>query len=235
MLQDMEERARRHGPLAEVSEPVSVALASLDRKPLAYSYILTHPEYIKRTLLLLAMWFIGYITVYSYAAGFTSVLSSLDYPPPEAGLIAAFGTIGMILCAGFMARWGERMERQTWILLGAVLTIFGGALIATAGHFFLMSVIGAMVIFFGFNLWIPAAYSWSTEQYPTRARTTGFALVDGIGHLGGGVGLIVIAPLLPKMSVFEALSLISGFLVIAGLLAQVGVKTRNRVLDEISP
>ena len=37
------------------------------------------------------MWFIGYITVYSYAAGFTGVLSSLGYPPPEAGVIAAVG------------------------------------------------------------------------------------------------------------------------------------------------
>lgn len=231
----MEEAAARHGPLAEVAEPADVALASLAKPPLAYSHIFSEPEYMKRMVLLLLIWFVGYITVYSYAAGFTAVLSTLNYPPPEAGLIAAFGTIGMILCAWFMARWGERLERQVWIVVGAVLTLIGGAFVAFAGHFFPMSVIGSIIIFFGFNVWVPAAYSWSTEQFPTRARTTGFALVDGIGHLGGGVGLIVIAPLLPKMSVFGALTLIGAFLLLAGILAQWGVKTRNRALDEISP
>jgi hypothetical protein len=39
-------------------------------------------------------------------------------------------------------------------------------------------------------------YAWSAENYPTRARATGFALVDGVGHLGGGVGILLIAPLI---------------------------------------
>jgi len=235
VVQDMEERAQRHGTLAPVTEPVAVALASLKRKPLAYSHILLDPKYLQRTLLMAAVWFIGYITVYSYAAGFTSVLSSLNYPPPEAGLIAAFGTLGFIACALFMVRWGEIVERGSWILVAAVITLAGGALIALAGHYFVLSVIGAIIVFFGFNMWVPVAYSWSTEQFPTRARTTGFALVDGVGHLGGGVGLILIAPLLPRMSVLGAFTLIGGFLVVAGALAQLGVRTRARVLDEVSP
>lgn len=235
VVRDMEQRAERHAPLAAVTEPVAVALASLERKPIAYSHIFSDARYLQRTLLMAAVWFIGYITVYSYAAGFTSVLSSLNYPPPEAGLIAAFGTFGFVACAWFIAKWGEAVERRSWILVAAALTLLGGALIAFAGHFFLMSVIGAIVVFFGFNMWVPVCYSWSTEQFPTRARTTGFALVDGVGHLGGGVGLIVIAPLLPHLSVFEAFMLIGGCLVVAGGLAQMGVKTRNRVLDEISP
>ena len=53
--------------------------------------------------------------------------------------------------------------------------------------------------FFGFNLWVPMSYAWTTENFPTRARATGFALADGIGHLGGGVGILVIAPLIPVL------------------------------------
>ena len=37
-------------------------------------------------------------------------------------------------------------------------------------------------------------YARSAESFPTRARTTGFALVDGVGHLGGGIGVLLIAP-----------------------------------------
>ena len=29
-------------------------------------------------------------------------------------------------------------------------------------------------------------YALTSEPFRTRARTTGFGLVDGIGHLGGG-------------------------------------------------
>jgi hypothetical protein len=33
--------------------------------------------------------------------------------------------------------------------------------------------------------WTPP-YALTWEPFPTRARTTGFVLVNGIGHLGGG-------------------------------------------------
>ena len=83
--------------------------------------------------------------------------------------------------------------------------------------------------------WRAIAYAWSAENYPTRARTTGFALVDGIGHLGGGVGLIFIAPLIPSLGVLGAMLLISGFLVLAAVIAQFGLATKDRLLDDISP
>jgi len=62
------------------------------------------------------------------------------------------------------------------------------------GHF-----IGALILFFGFNMWVPMTYAWSAENFPTRARVTGFGIVDGVGHVGGGLGLVAIAPLLPRI------------------------------------
>lgn len=44
------------------------------------------------------------------------------------------------------------------------------------------------IAFLGFNLWVPATYARSADNFPTRARTTGFALADGVGHLGGASG-----------------------------------------------
>jgi len=75
----------------------------------------------------------------------------------------------------------------------------------------------------------------TAESFPTRARTTGFALVDGVGHIGGGIGVLVIAPFLPQMSTLAALILISGFLVVAAVIAQFTTHTRNRPLDHVSP
>jgi hypothetical protein len=90
-------------------------------------------------------------------------------------------------------------------------------------------------IFFGFNLWVPMTYARSAESFPSRARTTGFALVDGVAHLGGGIRVLVIAPLIPKMSVFGAFMLVSSFLVAAAVLGMFGVETRNKRFEEISP
>ena len=202
---------------------------------LPYSAILGDPMYLGRIFVLFAMWFFAYITLYSFGAGLTTILASLHYPPPEAGLIAAFGTFGFVLCAVVAFAYGELMERKAWLPVSAALTLIGGVIIAVAGHRIGLSVVGSVILFFGFNLWVPIAYSWTTENFPTRARTTGFALVDGVGHLGGGIGVLLIAPLIPRLDPLGAMLLICGFLVVAAIIAQFGTATRSRMLEEVSP
>jgi hypothetical protein len=58
---------------------------------------------------------------------------------------------------------------------------------------------------------------------------------DGVGHIGGGIGILVLAPLVPHLSVLGALMLISCFLIVASVLAQFTVHTRDRALECISP
>ena len=135
-------------------------------------------------------------------------------------------------------------KRKLWLPIAAALTLIGGILIAlTASSNFALAAIGSIITFFGFNLWVPMTYTWSTENYPTRARATGFALVDGVGHLGGGVGILVIAPLIPVLLAslgpttggVVIFVIISAFLIVAAIVAQFGTATRNKRLDEVSP
>lgn len=234
IVSDMESRAERHGPLPEPNlADAETTVAPPSRVP--YRDLFSSVLYRRRILLLFLLWFIGYITVYSYAAGFTSVLASLGYPPPEAGVIASVGTLGFVAEAIVMSFLVERLERRYWLPISAALTLVGALLVAEAGTSIGVSFVGAILIFAGFNVWISPTYAMTAESFPTRARTTGFALVDGVGHIGGGIGVIVIAPILPHMSVFGALMLISSFLVIAAILAQLTTHTRGRPLDQISP
>ncbi len=232
IVSHMEETARQKQTLRNPGADVEVIQA---KKPLPYSEIFADPKYRKRTFLLLAMWSIGYVTVYSFAAGFTSLLVSLHYPVPEAGLIAAFGTVGMILSGVVAYGWGERLERKVWMLWSALLTLLGGFIIAEAGTILWLSMFGAIMVFFGFDLWVPIAYAWSTEHYPTRARASGFALVDGLGHLGGGVGVLLVVPFVSGLPVLGAFMIIGGFLAVSALVAQGGMSTRGIALDELSP
>ncbi len=230
----MERRAQRHGPLSEpVAQDAAAIIIPSSKVP--YRDLFSSRLYRRRILLLFIMWFIGYITVYAYASGFTSVLTAMNYPPPEAGVIAAVGTIGFVAEAVVMSFLVEKLERRHWLPIAAVVTLVGAFLVALAGTNIVLSFIGAGLIFAGFNLWVSPTYAMTAESFPTRARTTGFALVDGVGHIGGGIGVLVIAPFLPQMSILGALILISSFLVVAAILAQFTDHTRNRPLDQISP
>jgi putative MFS transporter len=232
VVRDMEERAGRSRPLPS-PEPGPEVEAAAPR--ISYLEIFGDPRYVRRMGLLLAVWFIGYMTVYAYAIGLTTALVTLSYPPPEAGMIAAVGTLGFILCAVFAYLWGERLERKRWLPISAAITVVGAVVLGLAAHNLAVAFIGSIVIFFGFNFWVPMTYSWSTENFPTRARTTGFALVDGVGHLGGGVGQLVVAPLIPLLGPLASMLLIALFIVIASVVAQFGTPTRDQRLDVISP
>ncbi len=254
VVTEMEERARTRVP--DLPAPTEIPVqAGASRVP--YTEIFSNPRYLQRTVLLLIVWFLGYVTVYAIAQGLTVLLAGILPLPPikpmaaaegalagEAGLVAAFGTFGFVGTAVFAYFYGERLERKLWLPIAAALTLIGGLIIAlTATSSFALAAIGAIITFFGFNLWVPMTYTWSTENYPTRARATGFALVDGIGHLGGGVGILVIAPLIPGL--VAALGpttggvviflIIAVFLIVAAIIAQFGTATRNKRLDEVSP
>lgn len=231
----MEERSLRR---LSVLPPVGSELLVHDREGsgASYRHILGNATYLGRTVLLVLMWFIAYMTVYGIAAGLTSILASLGYPPPEAGLIAAFGTFGFIIVAIFAFLFGESMERKYWVAISAVLTIIGGVMIALGGSGrFAFTSIGAIILFFGFNLFVPMCYAWSAENYPTNARASGFAMVDGIGHIGGGVGTLAIVPLIPLLGPVGTFLVLGACLVVSSVIALFGASTKRRRLDEISP
>jgi MFS transporter, putative metabolite:H+ symporter len=164
------------------------------------------------------------------------MLTSLKYPPPEAGLIVAVGAFGFLACALFAVAFADRLERKLWVAIGAAVTVIGGVIVAKAGTTSLaIAFIGSAIVFFGFNIWVPMTYTLSTESFPTRARVTGFGPVDGVGHLGGGIGVLVIAPQIPNMTPLEAMEVVSAFLVAAAVIAQFSPRTRGRYYEEISP
>ena len=87
----------------------------------------------RRMFQLLGVWFLAYVTVFGFSAGFTSMLASLKYPPPEAGLITAVGAFGFLACALFAVAFADRIERKLWLPIGAVITVIGGVIVAEAG------------------------------------------------------------------------------------------------------
>jgi putative MFS transporter len=234
IVTDMEQRAMKK--LANLPPVGSELHIHTGEKHATYGEILGNPLYLRRTILLFSMWFVAFMTVYTIGVGFTTILATLGYPPPEAGMVAALGVFGFIGCAVFAYGYSERLERKTWLPISAVLTIVGGLIIALSGSAnFWVTVIGAVILFIGFNLFVPMCWAWSAENYPTRARATGFALVDGVGHIGGGVGILLIAGNITTLGPVGTFLVIGGCLVVAAVIAHFGTATRDMRLDEVSP
>jgi MFS transporter, putative metabolite:H+ symporter len=234
IVTDMEQRATKK--LVNLPPVGSELHLHTHEKRTTYTEILSNPMYLRRTLLLFSMWFVAFMTVYTIGVGITTILATLGYPPPEAGMVAALGVFGFIGCAIFDYGFGESLERKYWLPISAVLTIIGGVIIGVSGSGnFAVTVIGAIILFIGFNLFVPMAWAWSAENYPTRARATGFALVDGIGHIGGGVGILLIAGNITTLGAVGTFLVIGGCLVVAAIIAQFGTATRELRLDAVSP
>jgi putative MFS transporter len=201
-----------------------------------YREIFGNSLYLKRTILLMVIWLLGYITVYSLVAGVTTLLAGLGYSLSQAAIISAVGTLGGILCAVIAYLYSERLERKYWLIIAALLTIAGGVIVAQSGSGNMgLASLGAILQSVGAYLWLPTTYTWSTENYPTRARATGFALVDGVGHVGGGIGVVYIASLAVKLGPLGTFLLLGGLLLLAAFLAQFGMATKSKRLDEVSP
>jgi MFS family permease len=176
------------------------------------------------------------MTVYINAAGLSSLLAGVGYKFPENGIIVALGIFGFLVAGVMAAFLGDKLERKLWLPIAAVFTFVGGVAVAFGVNHFALAVTGAFLIFFGMDFWVPIAYTWVTESFPTRARATGFAMADGLGHLGGGIGLIIVGSLiasgLPILALFVIIAL---FQIISATIAQFGPKTANKRLDEVSP
>jgi putative MFS transporter len=217
--------------------PAIVSTLSVSTMPnrTGYREIFGHGHYFKRTIILLVIWLLGYIVAYAYAAGLTVLLTTLGYPAPEAGLIVSLATFGSIAAPCLTYLFSERLERKYWLPIAAVLVLAGGILIAMSGNNFGTTVLGCIVFGLGTMLWVPIIYTWSVENYPTRARASGFALVDGIGHIGGGIGMNYVVVLIFKIGPFGTFMMMGCFLLIAAWLAQFGPATRDKRLDEVSP
>ena len=151
VVSDMEVVASKHGPLPPLPDDVPIDHVPPERR-LAFRALLSEPLYVRRMVQLLGVWFLAYVTVFGFSAGFTSMLASLKHPPPEAGLITAVGAFGFLACALFAVAFADRIERKLWLPIGAVITVIGGVVVAEAGTTSLaIAFIGAAIVFFGFN------------------------------------------------------------------------------------
>jgi MFS family permease len=94
--------------------------------------------------------------------------------------------------------------------------------------------VGAFLASMGLGMFLQAAYTYTAESFPTRARASGFALCDGLGHGGGALGALLLPDVISSLSFFAGFALIGVTGFVAGLIALGGPKVSNLSLERIS-
>jgi MFS family permease len=197
-------------------------------------------QYGRRTILLFVVWIMLYSGIfYGFGGYIPSVLHAYHL---NSSLTFAVLTVSTVVGgAGGLAfsSWiGERVERRKTIFVSAVIDLamlwifFFFHNIALS--FVLLTIQGGALFTLLFNL-----YNYSAASYPTRLRTTGVGLTDGLGHIGAVFGPIV-AGALYVMTIttgfvgWFAWITIWGAIIPAFLLLWFGINQRRAVLEQIS-
>jgi MFS transporter, putative metabolite:H+ symporter len=229
IVAEMENRVRSKGVTLGV--PVKqVFSAQTGKFPTSYLF---HKPYLGRLVLFVLLWFFWYIGNYGFLGDAATLLSAHGITVANSILFLAIGSIGYPVGAGIMIVVADKIERKFLILGSTVVWLCG---------MFLFRFLSSQTALFGgsflaslaLGMYLQVAYTFTAESYPTRARSSGFALSDGLGHIGGAVGALLLPVLVADYGFGNGFLIIGITGLIAGLLSLVGPSVTKLRLEEVS-
>ncbi len=191
------------------------------------------PVYLRRLSILVLMWFLWYIGNYGFLGDAADLISAHG-----AGISSSIGylavgaigyPIGTILVLGVV----DRFERKWLIFFTTIIWCVGMFLVAGYASTFYI-YLGSLCASLALGSYLQVAYTYTAEAFPTQARSTGFALSDGIGHAGGAVGALLLPVIIAHYSFFTGFAFIGCTGLLAGVIALFGPKTTGRNLESVS-
>jgi MFS transporter, putative metabolite:H+ symporter len=225
----MEVTARERG--VELTDPDTTDVAA-DAERVPFTTLL-RPPYRRRVVVLVAMWFLWYIGNYGFLGDSATLLGQHGYDIDNSILFLGVGGLGYPLGAVAMAALADRFERKLLMLASSLVWLVGMLLIGTLADEAVL-VIGSFLGALGLGLWLQVAYTYTAENFPTRARSTGFAISDGVGHGGGAVGGLVLPHVVAGASFFTGFAGIGVTGALAGVVSLFGPSSSGRRLEDMS-
>ena len=225
----METIARGRGARLDAPQPQTV---SLQHHRLPWRSVMVAP-YSGRLLILAFMWFFWYIGNYGFLGDAATLIAGHGFAVGSSILYLGIGAVGYPVGALIMTWLADRVDRRALILGSTVIWLISMLIVGTLAGGLVLTV-GLFLASLALGLFLQVAYTYTAELFPTRARATGFALSDGLGHCGGAVGALLLPGLVAATTFFVGFASIGVTGLIAGLIALSGPATTRRRLEHVS-
>ena len=197
-------------------------------------------QYGRRTILLLIVWILFYSGIFYGFGGYEpSILHAFHLNSSLTFAVILVSTMfGGGVGLAFSSWIGERVERRKTIFVSALVNIVGLWLFFFF-HSIVLSFVLVTILWGAAQVLLFNLYNYSAASYPTRLRTTGVGMTDGLGHLGAIFGPIIVGALYVAtahvgFAGWFAYITIVGCLIPASLLVTYGINQRRAVLEQIS-
>lgn len=220
-------RSRGHALPAPVPSEVS---GERGRFPTRYLF---RAPYASRLVLFVMMWFLWYIGNYAFLGDAAALLSDRGVGIGSSILYLAVGAVGYPVGAVVMLATADRVERHLLIVGATAVWFVGMVLVGTLANGAVVTA-GSFLASLALGMYLQVAYTYTAESFPTRARTSGFAWSDGLGHLGGAVGALALPALVAATSFFAGFTAVGATGLAAGVLALFGPSSTGQRLERIS-
>jgi putative MFS transporter len=147
--------------------------------------------YQRRLMLLAAIWFVYYIGNYGWLTLAPTLLTDEGYSVVRSTAFVAISGLGYVLGAYATTRFSDHIERK---VSAAWIAVIWGLALLVLGLFPkpLVIVVCGLIASTTIGLIVPILYTLTAEHFATEARTTGVALTDGLGHIGGALAPVFV-------------------------------------------
>ncbi len=198
-----------------------------------FKYLWQKP-YRLRMLIFGLWWGLWYIGNYAFLGDAATILSSSGVSVASSILYIAIGAIGYPV--GAISSWfiSDKIERKFIVFGGSIMWLIG-MLIFGSKYNDITLIIGSFIASYALAFTLGIAYLYTSESYPTRARTSGFAMGDGLGHIGGAIGALLLPVWVTEIGFFGGFAFIGFTTLIAGIILVVwGSMATGKQLESIS-
>ncbi|MEV0336169.1 MFS transporter [Nocardia sp. NPDC050717] len=230
-----EEIATRYGKTLPPATPLPAVEVEVKR---ARFVELFHGVYLRRTLMLAAIWLTAYFVNYGIASWLPTLYHKafdldVDTALRYSIVTSVAGLVGCVVVALLIDGVGRRVCISVSMVLCSTMLFMLAAVGTGSATQVLFWSAGSALFVFAVNM---ALYVYAAELYPTRMRALGCAFGGAAGRLGIIVGPLVVGFVVGTGSSLTVLFVMFGLVALVGaaVVALFAVETKERTLEEIS-
>jgi putative MFS transporter len=230
MVEGMEETTRRR--TGKPLPPVPAVPDEEEQKGFPTLQLFSR-AYLPRLLMVFFYWAIFYIMDYGFVGYEPTLLTKLGVSLPSGLVYAGLAYVGFLV--GGVLAWllADRFERKFLIAASLSVGVIGVLIIAFV-HTPAGAIAGGFLAGLGQYGASSTAYAYTAELFPTRARASGMAFGDGLGHVGGAIAPFIVLALLSGAGAEATFVSFAVFLAISLLIILAGTRTKGRSLTGVA-